>query len=142
MAGPYDTSLAALRVCTTINGTYTLVGYVRSTDFTEGSDGASETKYLGGSITKAGDPNLSVSTSVLFNREDTTGQEIIRSAKRSGASVFLQVCPDGYATGKKVEQAEYKVDEVGMSINADNDWVEVTMSFTGVPSTLTTVTLA
>lgn len=142
MPGPYDPQQAAVRIAPTLAGTYTTIGLVTTSTFTEGSDGSSTTKHLGGSVVKAGDPTVSGSFSYLFNRSDTLGQEAARAARRSGASVFLQDCPEGTATGAKVEQFEAKIDEVGREIDAGNDWVTGSISYTGIPSTLTTVTLA
>jgi hypothetical protein len=142
MPGPYDAGAGRLRVSSTLAGTYTLVAYVTDAPYTEGSSGSTTTKYLGGEFVKAGDATLSGSGTVIYNEADTLGQAIIYAAKRSGASVFFQWCPAGTATGAKVEQFEAKVDEVSGDLNADNEWVMKSFTYTGVPSTLTTVTLA
>lgn len=142
MPGPYDPEDAALRVCTTINGTFAVIGLTTSSQFTEGSSGTSETPYMGGTIYKAGRNTVSGTANYIFNRADTTGQEVVRAAKRSNASVFLQDCPEGTAVGAKVEQVEAKIDEVGRETDAGNDWVTGSFTWTGIPSTLTTETLA
>jgi hypothetical protein len=142
MAGPYDPEEAAVRVSTTLTGTYTIVGLVTSSSFTEGSSGTSETPYMGGIAYKSGRSTVNGTVNYLFNRADTNGQEVIRAAKRSGASVFLQDCPEGTAVGDKVEQVEAKIDEVGRESDAGNDWVTGSFTFTGIASTLTTETLS
>lgn len=142
MPGPYDNEDARVRVSTTENGTYTNIGYVRRGSYQEGSDGASKTKYLGGEIQKAGDPNLSGTVDVVYNREDTNGQAVLKTAKRNGTTVWLQICPEGTATGAKVEQFEADVDQFNLDLNADEDWVSGSFNYTGKPATLTTVTLA
>jgi hypothetical protein len=142
MAGPYPPEDAAVRVSTTLAGTYTVIGLVTSSNLTEGSSGTSETPYMGGIAYKAGRSTLAGTVNYLFNRADTSGQEVIRAAKRSGASVFLQDCPEGTAATAKVEQFEAKIDEVGRESDAGNDWVTGSFTFTGIPSTLTTETLA
>lgn len=142
MPAPYDAGQGRLRVSSTLGGTYTVVAYVTDAPYTEGSSGSSTTKYLGGEFVKAGDSTLSGSATVVYSDTDTLGQAIIYSAKRSGNSVFLQWCPAGTATGAKCEQFEAKIDEVSGDLNADNVWVMKSFTYTGVPSTLTTVTLA
>lgn len=139
---PVDTSLTRVRVCATLAGTYTLVGYVRSFDLKEGEEGGGATLYFGGEIDSAGRPTLEASMPILYDRADTTGQEIIRAAKRAGNTVFLQFCPGGTSTGAKCEQFEARVTEVGTSANVDEDYVAGTLGFRGIPSTLTTITLA
>jgi hypothetical protein len=139
---PVDTSLTRVRVSTTLAGTYTLVGYVRSFSLTEGEEGGGVTEYFGGEIDKSGRPTLEATMPILYDRADTTGQEIIRAAKRSNTSVFLQFCPEGTTTGKKCEQFEAKVTEVGTSSNVDDDYVAGTLGLRGIPSTLSTITLA
>jgi len=142
MPAPYDAGAGRLRVAATLAGTYAVVAYVTDAPYTEGSSGSSTTKYLGGEFVKAGDPTLSGSATVIYSDTDTLGQTLIYNAKRSGASVFFQWCPAGTTTGSKVEQFEAKIDEVSGDLNADNEWVMKSFSYTGVPSTLTTVTLA
>lgn len=137
-----DTDLTRVRLSTTSGGTYTTVAYVTSFELTEGEEGGGVTKYFGGELEKAGDNTLSGSMPVLFDRSDTTGQELLRTAKRAGTSVFLQFCPGGTTVGSKCEQFEATVTEVSVSSARTDDWVTGSFAFRGVPSTLTTITLA
>jgi hypothetical protein len=142
MPAPYDTKNGRLRVSSTSGGTFANIYGVTDAPYTEGSDSASRTKYLGGEWVKAGDPTLSGSFTAAYNDADTTGQNIIRTAKRAGTSVWFQWCPAGTATGAKVWQFEAYIDELSGDLNADNEWVMNSFSYTGVPSTWTEVTLA
>jgi hypothetical protein len=137
-----DTDLTRVRVSATSGGTYTNVGYVRGHDLTEGEEGGGVTRYYGGELSKAGEPTLEASLDILYDRADTLGQEIIRTAKRAGTTVWLQFCPNGTATGAKVDQFEATVTEIAQSGSRDDDYVGGTLSFRGIPSTLTTITLA
>ena len=58
MPAPYDTKNGRLRVSATSGGTYATIYGVTDAPYTEGSDSASRTKYLGGEWVKAGDPTL------------------------------------------------------------------------------------
>ena len=142
MAAPYDPSAARVRVSTTENGTYTNVAKALSFSYTEGSEGDTTIRWFGGEAAIAGDATLTGTLPVVFDRQDTTGQEIIRAAKRSGDTVFLQICPEGTGSGKKVEQFGAVITEVGISAEADGDYVAGTIGFRGDTSTLSTVTLA
>ncbi len=53
-----DANLTRVRVSTTAGGVYSLVGFVRSFELTEGEEGGGITRYFGGEIDKAGDPTL------------------------------------------------------------------------------------
>lgn len=142
MAFPYDPANARIRVCTTVNGTYTVVGRVRTTGLTEGNEGRTKIKYLGGQITRNGDNNISGSATWLFDDGDTTGQTIVRTAKRNGTSVFLQYCPAGTGTGAKVLQFEANITELTHNVDADAEVVDGGFSYEGVDDTPTEVTLA
>lgn len=137
-----DPSLTRVRVSSTSGGTYSIVGYVRSFDLTEGEENGGTTRYFGGELVKPGDPTLEANMPILYDRADTTGQEIIRAAKRAQTTVWLQFCESGTATGAKCDQFEAAVTSVTKSSNADEDYVSGTLGFRGVPSTLTTITLA
>lgn len=138
---PIDTKLSRVRVSTTQGGVYALVGYVQSFELTEGEEGGGITRYFGGELDKAGDPTLEGSFPVLFDRDDTTGQEILRTAKRNGTTVWLQFGPAGVGSGAKVEQFEARITEISLSSDADDEYVAGSFSVRGIPSTLTTVTL-
>jgi hypothetical protein len=137
-----STKLTRVRICATENGTYVLVAYVRDFQLTEGEEGGGVTRYMGGEIDAGGDATLTATMPCLFDRTDTTGQEALRAAKRSGSTYWLQFCPGGTATGAKCEQFEARVTEVTIGSPQDEDWVTGSFSFRGVPSTLETVTLA
>lgn len=141
MAAPWDVTAGRVRCCATVSGTYVDVGFVRSFEMTEGSDGDTTLRYFGGDAVVAGDPTISGTIPVWFDRT-TTGQAMLRTAKRAGTSIWLQFCPEGTATGKKCDQFEAKITEVSASMDSDGDAVEGSFSYTGVPSGLTEVTLA
>lgn len=142
MPAPYDAGAGRLRASATLAGTYAVVAYVTDAPFSRGSTGSTTTKYLGGEFIKSGDPTLSGSATAIYSDTDTTGQTLIETAYTNGTSVFLQWCPAGTVTGSKVKQFEAKVDSIDGDLNADDEWVMTTFNYTGVPSTLTTVTLA
>lgn len=142
MPPPYDAGAGRLRIASTLGGVYTVVAYVTDAPFTRGSSGSSTTKYLGGELVKAGDNTLSGSATMVYSDADTLGQTLIETAYTAGTSIFLQWCPAGTTTGSKVKQFEAKVDEISGDLNADNEWVMQSFTYTGIPSTLTTVTLA
>lgn len=139
-----DTNLSRVRVSATQAGTFTNVGYTRSFDFNEGTEGSSVARYFGGEARKAGDPTVGGSLSVFYDPTDTTGQEILKTAKRGSTTVFLQICPAGTATGAKVEQVECYITELNLASDRDggSGWVERGITYEGIPDTLTTVTLA
>lgn len=142
MAAPYDPSLSRVRVSATEAGTYANIGYVRSFDMTEGSEGDTTLYYFGGDVSRSGQPTLSGTVPVFYDLDDATGQDILRAAKRSGDAVWLQFAPTGTEVGEVVEQFEAVITEVNRNSAADGDAVEGSFSFRGTPSTLTEVTLA
>lgn len=131
-----------IRVSTTEAGTYNLVGYVRSGEITEGSEGDSTLYYFGGEISVAGNSTLSGSINVYWDPADTTGQTILRTAKRNGTTVWIEFLPAGTTSGSPYERFEAVVTEVSRSSAADGDNVEGSFSFRGTPSTFTTGTIA
>jgi hypothetical protein len=137
-----DTTLTRVQASSTLGGTYNNVGYVRSFELTEGEDGGGRTLYFGGELDKAGEPTLAGSMPVLFDKADTTGQELIRNAKRSGATVFLRFCPEGTTPGSRAYRFEARVTEVTIGSAVDDDWVQGSFSFRGLPATLSNITLA
>lgn len=142
LTAPYDPSVSRLRLASTLAGTYTVVAKVRSFTYTEGTDGDAIIRWFGGDALRAGDATLAVSMVLWFDRGDTTGQELMRSGKRAGTSVFLQACPTGTATGEKCEQFECIITEFSYSSDAtSNEAVEFNVTARGLASTLTTVTL-
>lgn len=142
MAFPFDAANARVRVSATSGGTYASVGKVRTAQLTEGQENQTKVKYLGGQVVRPGDNTLSGTISVLFDNTDTTGQEILKTGKRAGTSVFLQFCPEGTATGAKVEQFEAYITEIGLPFDADTETQERSFSFEGVDNAPTTITLA
>lgn len=137
-----DTKNTRVRVSTTLAGTYTLVGYTTAYTFTEGTEGGDTILYFGGEEVTAGRSTVAGSLDVLMDQSDTLGQTIMVTAKRAGTTVFIQLCPDGTTTGKKCEQMEAYIDELGQASDRTNPRVTRTISYRGIPSTLTTVTLA
>lgn len=142
MPAPNDPSLGRLRVSATQGGTYVNVAYVRSFALTEGSEGGTTLRWLGGEAVKAGDPTLSLTFPIYWDRDDTTGQEVLRAAKRSGTAYWFQICPTGTTAGNKCEQFQGLVTEVSMDLDAEAEAVEGSITVSGTPSTLSTVTLA
>ena len=142
MAFPYDPVNARVRVSATLAGTYTVVGKVRTANLTEGRDNRTKTKYLGGQVVRPGDNTLTGSVGYLFDDGDTTGQNLVRTAKRNGTTLFVQICPAGTGTGAKVLQFEADITELTIDVNADNELVEGGFNFEGVDDSPTEVTLA
>ena len=139
---PYDPGAARVRLSATLAGTYTIVAKVRSFSHTEGSEGDTVIRWFGGEAIRAGDNTLSGTLPVWWDRADTTGQDLMRSAKRAGTSVFLQICPAGVGTGEKCDQFEAIITEVSISADASsNEGVEGSFTYRGLSSTLTTITL-
>lgn len=139
---PFDPVNARVRVSTTEGGTYTSLGKVRSADYNEGTEGGSTLKYLGGQAKKAGDPTVSATLNMWWDNTDTTGQEVLKTAKRNGTTVFLQFCPEGTGTGDKVEQVGGLITELSIRLDAEGEAVEGSFTFDGDATTLQTVTLA
>lgn len=142
MAFPFDPANARVRVCATISGTYTSIGKVRTSNYTEGQENRTRTKYLGGQLVRPGDNTLGGNFTVLYDSGDTLGQELCKTAKRAGTSLFFQFCPEGTATGAKVEQFEANVTEIGNPFDADAETLERSFTIEGVDTVPTTVTLA
>lgn len=142
LTAPYDPGVSRVRLSSTLAGTYTVIAKVRSWTLTEGTEGDTVIRWLGGDALRAGDATLNGTVPVWWDRADTTGQELMRSAKRAGTSVFLQFCQAGTTTGEKCDQFEAIITEVTTSADSNsNEGVEGTFTFRGLPSTLTTITL-
>lgn len=142
MGFPYDPVNARVRVSTTVGGTYAAIGKITSANMNEGQEGRTKLKYLGGQIIRPGDSTLSGDLTVYFDSGDTTGQEILKTAKRNGTTVFLQFCPDGTATGAKCEQFEANITAHNLPLDATTEIISRSFSFEGVDDAPTTVTLA
>lgn len=142
MAPPYNPVNTRVRVSTTSGGTYTSVGYVRSFDMNEGTENDVRLKYFGGEFVTPGDATLTASMPVVWDRGDTTGQKVLRDAKRAGTAVWLQFCPEGTTAGLKCDQFQAYITEMSATSDADAEAVEGSFGFRGVASTLTEVTLA
>jgi hypothetical protein len=138
---PLDPKLARVRVSTTVNGTYSVMSMARSYDHTEGSEGESSLYWFGGEAVRSGDPTVTGTIPVYFDRADTTGQTLLRTAKRNGTVVFIQLCPAGTGAGAKCDQFEAVITEFSMSADAEGDAVEGSFSYRGNASTLTEITL-
>ena len=142
MAGPYDPADSRLRVSTTSGGTYNVVGKVIAWEHNEGEEGGSTIRWMGGEARLAGDGTVSGNCRVVLDLADTTGQDVLKAAKRSGDDVFIQVCPEGAGAGKEVEQFKAKVSEYSISSDVGSDYVEARIAYNGDHSTLTSVTLS
>lgn len=136
------TRLTRVLISPTSGGTFVLVAYVRDFQYTEGEEGGGVTRYMGGEIDGGGDATLSATMPCLFDRADTSGQEALRAAKRSGTTYWIQFCPSGTTTGSKCEQFEARVTEVTIGAPQDDTWVAGGFTLRGIPSTLTTITKA
>jgi hypothetical protein len=137
-----DTTHTRVQTSATLGGTYNNVAMVTSFELTEGEEGGGRTLYFGGQIDKAGEPTLAGSMPALFDKADTTGQELLRNAKRSGATVFLRFCPEGTTPGSRFYRFEARVTEVTIGSAVDADWVQGSFAFRGLPGTLFVGTLA
>jgi hypothetical protein len=142
MAAPYDPSAARVRVSTTEAGTYNVIGKCRGFDMTEGEEGGATIYWQGGDASRPGNPTLGGTRPVWFDLDDTTGQDILRTAKRNQTAVWIQHCPTGTAAGQVVEQFEAYITEFSRSHEVTADGIEGSFSFRGTPSELTEVTLA
>lgn len=142
MAFPFDPVNSRVRVSTTVGGTYTSIGKVISANMNEGQESRTKTRYFGGTVVRPGDSTLGGDLTVLFDSGDTAGQEVLKTAKRNGTSVFLQFCPEGTATGAKVEQFEANITAHNLPLDASAEIVQRSFSFEGVDDAPTTVTLA
>lgn len=142
MAFPFDPVNSRLRVCLTVNGTYVNVGRVLSANSNEGQEGRTKTRYLGGTVTRPGDNTWGGDITLLFDSGDTTGQEVLKTAKRNGTSVFLQFCPEGTTAGMKAEQGEANITAHNLPLDASAEIIQRSFSFEGVDDAPTTVTLA
>jgi hypothetical protein len=142
MAFPFDPANARVRVSTTSGGTYASIGKVRTSNYTEGQEGRVRTKYLGGQVVRPGDNTLGGTMTVLYDSGDTTGQALLVTAKRAGTSLFFQFCPEGTATGAKVQQFEANVTEISNPFDADAETLERSFTLEGVDTVPTEITLA
>lgn len=142
MPAPFDPTDARVRVSTTSGGVYSVLGKARSFELTEGSESDVTLRWFGGDAARTGDDTLEASVSVWYDSADTTGQDVVRSAKRNGTAVWFQFCPEGAASGAQVLQFEAYISEMNVSADVDGDGVEASFTLRGTPSTLTEVTLA
>lgn len=141
MPAPIDVTAARVRVSTTAGGVYNTVGYVRSADVNRGSEGNTTLRWFGGDAVRQGNLTLDGTIPVWWDGADTTGQDILTNAYETRTSVFLQFAPEGTLAGAKVKQFEATITEAAFNFDSEGDAVEGSFSFTGVPSTFTTVTL-
>lgn len=142
MAFPFDPVNSRVRVSTTVGGTYTSIGKVTAANSNEGQESRTKTRYLGGTVTRPGDNTWGGDITVLFDSGDTTGQEVLKTAKRNGTTVFLQFCPEGTGTGAKAEQGEVNITAHNLPLDASTEIISRSFSFEGVDDAPTTVTLA
>lgn len=138
MPAPIDPTLSRVLVSTTEAGTYTAIGYARSFEATEGEEGGSTIYWFGGDQARDGLPTLNGTIPVWWDPDDTTGQTVLRTAKRAGTAVWLEFHPEGTGAGLPFERFEAFISEISRSSAADSDTaVEGSFSFRGSPSTLT-----
>lgn len=142
MPGPYDPKNARVRFSATQAGVYTSGAFFTSYSHDGGTEGATVTRYFGGENRRSGDPTDSGTLNALFEKPDTTGQDLLRTARVTGGTVWMQLCPMGTATGAKVTQMQIAVDSFNESADAGADNVTVTFSYTAIQGTITEVTLA
>lgn len=144
MAFPFDPTNCRVRTSATSNGTYVSIGKVTSAQHQEGTEGGGATKYFGGQVERQGDPTLGFSFNFLWDNTDTTGQEAVKAAKRAGTLLYFQFCPEGTATGAKVEQFGAYVQDYNINADAADGDNLVKGSITLRPdvTTLSTVTLS
>lgn len=142
MAVPNDSSVARIRVCVTINGTYTNVGYVRSAALERASEGDTTLKWLGGESVRSGDRTVGGTIPVWWDDGDTTGQTIVYNAWVSGAQIFFQFCPKGAGASASVQQFGAIVTAAPLSFDSEGEAVEGSFTIKGDVSTLSTVVLA
>jgi hypothetical protein len=119
-----------------------VIGKVVSANSNEGQEDRTKRRYLGGVVTRPGDNTWGGDLTVLFDSGDTTGQEVLKTAKRNGTTVFLQFCPEGTTTGMKCEQGEVNITAHNLPLDASTQIVERSFSFEGVDDAPTTITLA
>jgi hypothetical protein len=141
MPAPIATTAARVRVSSTAGGAYAVVGYVRSADVNRGSEGNTTLRWFGGDAVRQGNLTLEGTVPVWWDSADTAGQDVLTAAYANRTSVFLQFAPEGTAAGAKVKQFQATITEAAFNFDSEGDAVEGSFSFTGVPSTFTTVTL-
>jgi hypothetical protein len=141
MAAPNLSNLSRVRISTTSSGTYTSLGYVRSASLDRGSEGDTTLRWLGGDAVVPGDLTLAGNIPIWWDDADTLGQEVAEAAYLAQTAVWLQFCPTGTASGKKVKQFEAYITSAPFSFDSEGEAVEGSLGFRGTPSTYTTVTL-
>lgn len=142
MAAPVLSSLTRVRVSTTEGGTYTGVGYTRSMEIVRGSEGDTTIRYFGGDSSVPGDKTLEGTIPCWFDDADTNGQEVLKTAYTNATAVWLQFCPRGTTAGNKAVQFEAYITEIRIASDVEGDAAELTFSYRGTPSSLTTPTLS
>lgn len=91
---------------------------------------------------RAGDPTESGTLNAHFENPDATGQDLLRTSRDNGTPIWMQLCWLGTGTGAKVDQVQIQVTSYRTAADINSDSVTVTFSYTGVPGTKTSVTLA
>jgi hypothetical protein len=141
-APPRNARNIRIRVSATLAGTYTVLSMARSYDHTAGTEGGTTLRWFGGTAIKPGDTVDDGTITVWWDPMDTTGQDLMRASRDNGTTVFIQLAREGTATGAKVRQMEIQVTEYGNTGDVTADGIEETYSYTAVPGTISTVTLA
>jgi hypothetical protein len=141
MPFPFDPANSRVRVSETENGEFVVVGKVRSYDFNEGTEGGATLRWFGGTAKKAGDPTISATLPVWWDK-DATGQDVLRAAKRAGTPIWLQFCPEGTEDGARVHQVQGLITQVSERSDSEGEAVEGSFTFDGDPDTLEDIELA
>jgi len=141
-APPKDPKLSRIRVSATSSGTYTTILMARGYTHESGTANGTTMYWLGGEANRAGDPTESGTIPAFFDRADTLGQVLLRASRDNGTTVWLQLCPEGTATGAKVDQFEANITAYTQVVDVGNDGIEQTFTYSGVGGTKTEVTLA
>lgn len=141
-APPRDPKNARVRVSSTLGGTYTNISMARSYTHTADTENATTMRWFGGESERSGDPTDSGTINVWWDPTDPTGQDLLRAARDSGASVFLQIAWEGTGTGAKARQMEARITRVTDNGDVTGEGVEGSFDYRAVQGTITTITYA
>lgn len=86
-----------IHVSATSGGTYTCVARVLSVSVTEEGGDATDLFVFcdDAPITEAGDESSTIELPVLWDLSDTTGQSVLRTARRGGTTIYMRLLPGG-----------------------------------------------
>lgn len=108
------------------DATYANIANATGYSATHGTDGETRIRVFGAAnpYVRAGELVDSYSIDGLYDPADTNGQNILRTARDNGTTVFLKVLPDG-ADGYKQECRVLEYTDNG---EAEGDYVECSFS--------------